>query len=136
MKLTFHDAPPPRHGGRRPINPKLVEFMDALKANPGKWAMFPDKISGYARNYLRKAGFEAQLRNAPKGSAGDLWASWPVSKRTEVRMRPNAKGANLICSDRDWTTAPEHVADLDRHCRTTHGRGVTKAERVPQGVAA
>ena len=30
-----------RVGGPRPLDPKVVEFLDFLKENPGKWAKWP-----------------------------------------------------------------------------------------------
>lgn len=43
MAVQFLDSPPTivRAGGPRDLAPEIVEFLDSLRENPGKWAEFP-----------------------------------------------------------------------------------------------
>jgi hypothetical protein len=43
MDIEFLDELPPSLSGRK-RDPVLVEFADALRANPGKWAPYPKPI--------------------------------------------------------------------------------------------
>lgn len=87
MKIEFHDAPPPTRVGH-PLDPRTVEFMEALKANPGKGAKHPDKISvsGMVAR-LKARGFEAVGCNIDKKGHGDIWASWPLPKKEALAQQ-------------------------------------------------
>lgn len=135
MKLEFHDAPPPANRGGRTASREMVKFMEALKAHPGKWAKFPDRVAFYMRKSLADRGFDTVMRNTDK-KIGDMWACWPKqAPALVVKERPAANGKNVVCEDCGWATAPEHVADLDKHTRLEHRRVTRKSERMPKAAA-
>ena len=72
MDLEFHDAPPPTKRGS-----KFRPFLDALKANPGKWAKCPERANAGHATYWKTKGFDAAVRNRTKDNKADLWAMWP-----------------------------------------------------------
>lgn len=75
MDLEFHDAPPPAKRG--PGASMHKPFLDALKANPGKWAKCPERAKvGHVKHWKTK-GFDAVARNRTKDNKADLWAMWP-----------------------------------------------------------
>jgi hypothetical protein len=161
MKIEFHDAPPPKNPGR-PLDPLLVEFMEALKANPGKWAKFPERRGAHIVTGLRKRGFNAEARNQQsKGKVADIWASWPAKPKTvtidavakittpdehpkpaapagivPAPRPPDKAGMGLQCADCDFATDPSHAAELDRHTRRMHDRPIYKTEKVPVKIEA
>lgn len=79
--LVFHDAPPgpALRSGRRPDR-KTVEFAEALRAMPGKWAVLSDVNSGKAaiiNNGLSAFGpagaFQAVCRDYSRPGRCDVW---------------------------------------------------------------
>lgn len=138
MKLEFHDQAPKRNLGGRRLDPLLVEFLAALKANPGKWAQYPKPVSPNYRTRLAQSGFAAAMRNVnPSTKRGDLWASWPgKATAVAVKSRPPVNGKVVRCDDCGWQTGTDHLADLDRHTRAEHKRPVLRSEKMPVEVAA
>lgn len=74
MDLEFHDAPPPTKAESR-----FAPFLAALKANPGKWAKYPERINPQYGAAWRAIGFLVVSRNNEKNK-GDIWASWPADE--------------------------------------------------------
>lgn len=66
-EIEFIDALPPIHSGPRALKPEVVEFLEVLKANPGKWAKYP--LDRKTKPELPE-GFEAAKR------AGILYVSF------------------------------------------------------------
>jgi len=75
MDLEFHDAPPLTKG-----RDKYGPFLDALKANPGKWAKYPTPIHTSYSTMWRRDGFKAVCRNTNGANKCDLWACWPADE--------------------------------------------------------
>lgn len=54
MSFEFVDELPPRRG-RNATDPILVEFAEALRANPGRWAKYPVQPSRVSRASVSSA---------------------------------------------------------------------------------
>jgi len=77
-KLNFED--PPDNGYFR-SDPKLIEFAEALKEHPGKWARYDQTFPavGSSANRMRKLrslGLETAGRRIAPGVWG-IFARWP-----------------------------------------------------------
>lgn len=77
--LTWEE-PPARGGGRTPkyFTP---EVMEALRANPGKWARIPGLVTTTSAQSARKKGLEVRQVSAgsPKGATKfPTWARFPA----------------------------------------------------------
>ena len=77
MSAVLWEEPPPmgRHG-RKPGH--VAEFVEQLKANPGRWARFPDgtKSATAGGTYTaRYPGTKWTTRKLEDGTIG-LWAKW------------------------------------------------------------
>jgi len=112
--IEWVDAPPERRNCKPPAYG--FEALDALKANPGKWAKlhhYPVKQTATsALAPLRKKGYEAEARQSDTGSGGDLYARWPDTddhgepvEPTPIRRNPSARAKTTrlpyVCDDCD-----------------------------------
>lgn len=69
-EIEFVDAPPPMRGK----GTSAAAFVDALKQNPGKWAVYPTSGSG-TRGYLqRRYGLETTSRTVDGNTV--LYVRW------------------------------------------------------------
>lgn len=70
-------AEPPR------TTKKWGPVLDALRANPGRWALIAQNVSHGQASYFKSKGFEVSSKTAElgykKGNA-DIYARWPEIK--------------------------------------------------------
>jgi hypothetical protein len=99
------------------------DVLDALRANPGKWAkLWTYDVKGSAssaRTQLVKKGYEAEVRG------GDLYARWPdkdqADEPTPIRRNPSARpksgGLPYVCDDcgGDFSTPAGLKHHISRH---------------------
>jgi hypothetical protein len=73
MKTTFVETLPDRRGGGRHPDPALVQFAADVRANPDRWALYPNTIGPRSGSALVRyissgqgafsgGGFEAAVR--------------------------------------------------------------------------
>lgn len=118
-EVHWVDAPPERRNLAKP--PAYgYEVLDALKANPGKWALLHTyEVAGSAssaRNVLLKKGYESEVRGGvlyamwpgdPDASPADLRGDdAPTPIRRNPSARPKANKLPYVCDycDGDFST--------------------------------
>lgn len=71
---------PPITSAARSRTPEIDDFVNALKARPGVWALWHRPV-GYASagtEWRRSSGVETACRRRPDGKY-DLYVRWPAS---------------------------------------------------------
>jgi hypothetical protein len=86
MNVEFVDNPPGRTAGRRH---ELVDFAEALKANPGKWGKYPRSHSNPKSAYSAASAINHDKFNALKGLEFEATAR-KESGTVSVYVRYNA----------------------------------------------
>jgi hypothetical protein len=82
VDIEWSDPPPrPKVGAGRAVKHKW--FFDALEANPGKWAKYPEERPYNVSAAMRKRGFQCVQRVLPTQPED------PSRKRTQAWVRFN-----------------------------------------------
>lgn len=79
-KIKWADPPADGRGRRRSTH--WAEVADALRANPGKWALVAESASPSTAQNIKRGtyvafadeGFEAVSRKSPTGKGSDIYA--------------------------------------------------------------
>lgn len=128
MTVVWED-PPVRRGA--PLSPASAEVLEAIRANPGRWALWPTKTSV---GVLRKShGIEAVCRG------GKTYVRTPAPeeapKLTAVPSSPATSskhdGKVLMCETCKFTVEPDNAKGLAKHVDQNHARRLSALERTP-----
>lgn len=106
---------------------EVFEWAKAAKAD-GTYsiARLNERFGPWANNW--------RVTCAKYGMTLDGPTAAPPAKADEAPAKPTGKPV-LRCADCGWECATDKAANLDLHCRGTHRRPATTAERTPVAAA-
>lgn len=77
MSVHWEDPPPEQDHRRRKPSAATLGLVEALKQQPGRWALVKMKPGAGGGDHLKRRGLEVVTRKQPDGRYA-MYARWPT----------------------------------------------------------